>query len=433
MKPFQVKELSEFQKDALREIGNMGASHAANSLSKLLKSKIEATFPSLNIISIEQFPEVAGRGEERVTCICGRLGGGISGTAILLFPSDALEFKRTSDAQKTGNIMLSALANAMSGFFKSKVIPTSIALASDRVTALPDFLKKEIGKAAEEAIFFSSNFILSESIVCRFFLSLSAEDIDALMGAEVPEFAQEYRTLGEMVTIFERLSNIEVKLNDFIQGTKVKKEAARSFLRAPAGSLSREELYRILEALLVSSGIGESAAISSPSPLKYEFAIKNCNVCKIVPKQGVRSCYTTSTALGRFFLEVLKIGNEVQETKCTKIGDNACVHVVNLEQIDVFSILPEERDIKILRCLADGSLSSEEISRKTGISGNALRESFSTLERYGILKVSNGVAAVTELGQVFLTFAQGAPAQGAPAQPEKKVREPVPEKVPWEG
>lgn len=418
-------ELSGFQEDALREIGNISASHAANSLSKMLGKKIEITSPSLNI-STKQFSGIVEK-EGSATCMCGHLKGGISGTALLLFPSKAFNLIGALDFQKTGNSMLSALANAMSGFFKLKVELASTTFSSDKLGSLLEFLAAELSTGAEKAAFFYSKFILSKQVVCYFFLSLGQSDVDSLMGAEVLEFAGEYRSFGEMVSTFEKLAGIEAKLNDFIQNTEVSMEAKKSFLRA-RGDLSREELCMVLKRMLTSSGVGKEVVITNPSPLKYEFAVEGCSICKIVPRQGVKSCYTTSTALGRFFLEALKIGSEVQETKCVKVGYPACVHAVTLEQIDVFSIIPEERDIEILRHLSSDSLSREEILRRTNLSTDALRESLSTLERYGILKVSNGAAAITELGQIFLTFAQGG-VERAGAEITSKAAQ---EKSPWE-
>lgn len=45
-------ELDPFQTDALRELGNIGAAHAATSLSQMLMSPIEMTVPELSLIHI---------------------------------------------------------------------------------------------------------------------------------------------------------------------------------------------------------------------------------------------------------------------------------------------------------------------------------------------------------------------------------------------
>ncbi len=45
-------ELDPFQKDALAEFGNIGAAHAATSLSQMLMSPIEMTVPEVQAIDI---------------------------------------------------------------------------------------------------------------------------------------------------------------------------------------------------------------------------------------------------------------------------------------------------------------------------------------------------------------------------------------------
>ncbi|MDQ6930142.1 MAG: chemotaxis protein CheC, partial [Candidatus Eremiobacteraeota bacterium] len=51
-------ELNDLQRDALREVGNIGAGHSATALSTLLDTKINLTTPHVEII---KFKELAGK------------------------------------------------------------------------------------------------------------------------------------------------------------------------------------------------------------------------------------------------------------------------------------------------------------------------------------------------------------------------------------
>lgn len=53
-----LENLSELQKDALKELGTMGAGHAASALTELLNQTIYMEVPSVRVIAVESIPEV---------------------------------------------------------------------------------------------------------------------------------------------------------------------------------------------------------------------------------------------------------------------------------------------------------------------------------------------------------------------------------------
>ena len=53
VKDFRV-ELNDNQKDALRELGNIGASHAATTLSTMLNTPIMLNVPEINIVDLHE-------------------------------------------------------------------------------------------------------------------------------------------------------------------------------------------------------------------------------------------------------------------------------------------------------------------------------------------------------------------------------------------
>jgi chemotaxis protein CheC len=48
--------INEFQIDALREIGNIGAGHAATSLSRMTKMVIDISVPEISVLPLSEFP-----------------------------------------------------------------------------------------------------------------------------------------------------------------------------------------------------------------------------------------------------------------------------------------------------------------------------------------------------------------------------------------
>ena len=68
-------QLSSLQKDALREVSNIGTGNAATALSMLLNQKIDMTVPSINLIELSMlFDQV---GEDEVAGIVVRVLGDI--------------------------------------------------------------------------------------------------------------------------------------------------------------------------------------------------------------------------------------------------------------------------------------------------------------------------------------------------------------------
>ena len=61
-----IKNLTNMQKDALKEIGNIGAGNAATAFAQFLDCKIDMTVPSAEVLSISEVPEITGNVDEDV-------------------------------------------------------------------------------------------------------------------------------------------------------------------------------------------------------------------------------------------------------------------------------------------------------------------------------------------------------------------------------
>lgn len=168
--------LRVLEKDILKEIGSMGASHAANSLSTIIGKQVVIEVPSLEMIPVERIPSYVGGHEELATGVFLKYQGDLDATFMVLFPYKAslelvdvmmgrevgstteLSDMDVSVIQEVGSIMASHFANALSDFLGFKVVPTFPAFACDMAGAMLDFLTVNIGQKADETIFFSTTF-----------------------------------------------------------------------------------------------------------------------------------------------------------------------------------------------------------------------------------------------------------------------------------
>src|SRR5260370_41386203 len=81
-----VRDLKELQIDALREVANIGAGHAATALSQLTNRRIMISVPQINIARLEEVPELLGNPQDVVAAVLMHMLGDLTGGALLLFP-----------------------------------------------------------------------------------------------------------------------------------------------------------------------------------------------------------------------------------------------------------------------------------------------------------------------------------------------------------
>lgn len=77
--------LSDLQKDALKEIGNIGAGHAATALSQLLNTKIGLVEPRIDIIRFAELTERVRHGDRSVAALRMEVRGEAPGEIVVLF------------------------------------------------------------------------------------------------------------------------------------------------------------------------------------------------------------------------------------------------------------------------------------------------------------------------------------------------------------
>ena len=144
-----VRELKALQLDALREVANIGAGHAATALSHMTNQRIMISVPQINIAPLEEVPELLGHPQDVVAAVLMHMLGDLTGRTLLLFPDgvgrrlcdillrrpagttthyDALE---QSCLKEAGNILSGAYMNALSDFMGMLLLPSVPSLVVD--------------------------------------------------------------------------------------------------------------------------------------------------------------------------------------------------------------------------------------------------------------------------------------------------------------
>lgn len=146
--------LKPMQLDALREVANIGAGHAATALSQMTGQTIMITVPTINISPLEDVPPHIGDPGEEVAAVLMNMLGDLSGRTLLVFPratairmaglllgrahdgSDTLSALQESAIKEAGNILSGAYMNALSDFMGLRLMPSPPSLAIDMAQAV---------------------------------------------------------------------------------------------------------------------------------------------------------------------------------------------------------------------------------------------------------------------------------------------------------
>jgi chemotaxis protein CheC len=131
-----VRELRPLQLDALREVANIGAGHAATALSQLTNRRIWVDVPQIRVSPLEEVPDLLCRADDLVATVVMQVLGDLAGRTIQVFPG--------ATAARLASILLNrpeaAFPDGFGEMEKSAIKEAGNILASAYLTALSDFL-----------------------------------------------------------------------------------------------------------------------------------------------------------------------------------------------------------------------------------------------------------------------------------------------------
>jgi chemotaxis protein CheC len=163
--------LSEMELDVLNELGNMGAGHAATSLSVLFDKEVEVSVPKIRVVEIKNIHEelisdiVAG-----VIIALDSLEEDKSGYLYTMLPENsskqiAANFFGSeivddelyaSTIMEIGNILASSFCDALAEFMDIILLPSPPSFAVDTPTAIIDSVVSQMAKSGDHVIIFGT-------------------------------------------------------------------------------------------------------------------------------------------------------------------------------------------------------------------------------------------------------------------------------------
>ena len=198
-------KLSTVQSDAIQELGNIGAAHAATTLSQMLGSTVQMSVPAIKAIDISELGNYMG--EEAAAMVAFELQGEIQHGGYIIFyisKESAIRLTNTmlgltdmnramnemdeSALLEVGNIMVSAFLDATAELLGFIMLPSPPALSLDMAHAAMASLIAQMGEDIDEVLLFSTELVCEEHKI----------DSDIIM---LPENA----TLARIVELMENM------------------------------------------------------------------------------------------------------------------------------------------------------------------------------------------------------------------------------------
>ena len=198
-----LRGLTTKQLDALREVANIGAGHAATALSQMIGETIMISVPTISVARLEEVPPALAAPDEIVAAVLMHMQGDLSGRTLLVFPQrDAFRLAQLllrrdrpstefgdmerSAIKEAGNILSSAYMNALSDFMGMMLLPSPPGLAVDMSAAVLTTAYLQFGTDKDYVFCVESDFLVNDAgeRLRGFFLLLpDAESLQAILEA----------------------------------------------------------------------------------------------------------------------------------------------------------------------------------------------------------------------------------------------------------
>lgn len=202
MMKHDFKKLKEIQLDLLKEVGNIGAGHAANALSAMIQKPVNMDVPKVNILSFSDIEEFLGGEDQVVVGIFLRVEGDVPGNMFFVMTiesakqllkymtdteldsKDQLTEFEYSTLNEIGNILAGNYLSSLADFTDLTLFPTVPSITIDMVGAILSFGFIQISQYSDVAVVIDTTFLEGHKLIKgHFFLIPDPEAFNTLFSA----------------------------------------------------------------------------------------------------------------------------------------------------------------------------------------------------------------------------------------------------------
>ena len=165
--------LNEMQRDALQEVANIGASHAATALSMMVNKPIQVGIPKIDVVPIEKsvesvpqndpvigvFLQMAEKTPLYVMVLLSKESAFYLANLLLNQPSqnrESFSEMEESALMEVSNVMMSSFFDSITRLINVSMIPGPPVIAFDMPSAILDYALIKIGSVADSVILFET-------------------------------------------------------------------------------------------------------------------------------------------------------------------------------------------------------------------------------------------------------------------------------------
>lgn len=207
-------KLTELQRDALQEVGNIGAGNAANALAQMINKRVDINIPSVEMVELDDYAGKISKKNEKLLVAWSNITGKTRATVLTMFNiKDAIDItsiivddpgKKKIDLRKTiekaddfpelyksavselGHILGSHYVSAIGDLLGIRLMTEPPDVSVDRGPTLFSILKEEIGLLKKLSLVITTSVIIKDIEIVGTFLFIPSLDtlhnlLDALL------------------------------------------------------------------------------------------------------------------------------------------------------------------------------------------------------------------------------------------------------------
>lgn len=190
-------KLTEFQIDALKEVGNIGSGNAATALSQLINKKVDMEIPQLDILEFNDMIKRVGNDDDVVVAVLLKVFGDVLGNILFMIKNEEAEkFTNTlmfgmtelnedmlySIFQEVGNILGNSYLNAIAQMANMSVVTSVPSVAIDMLAAIMTTTFMDAEQYSENILAIDTKFIVDNNeIAGNFFFIPKPGSLEILL------------------------------------------------------------------------------------------------------------------------------------------------------------------------------------------------------------------------------------------------------------
>lgn len=169
----KTESLNEIQRDALQEVANIGASHAATALSKMVNKPIQVGIPRIDVVPIEKcietipqtdpvigvFLQMSKKTPLYIMVLLSKKSGFHLAHLLLNQPEiirDHFSEMEESALMEVSNVMMSSFFDSITQLINVSMVPGPPMIAFDLPAAILDYALIKVGAIANSVLLFET-------------------------------------------------------------------------------------------------------------------------------------------------------------------------------------------------------------------------------------------------------------------------------------